>query len=205
MLQRTKFESEDSMDLRPVAKRWYEATIGLFATTLVSSTIVAVTVTLLLHESGHTLVGIALGYPMEMDLNGSRPVGESFSASWHLSVIAAAGPVVTVLQSIGGSIWMARTGDRRLYPVVLFPLLYRLVPYVLSVARPARLQFQDEIIVANTLGIHPWLGPGVVLAVLGGCWWYAIRETPVSPRRTAVVGVLSVAFAALLIVITAAV
>lgn len=162
----------------------------------------AVLTTVALHELGHSLVGGLLGNDMTMDLNGSRPVDGRYNAPWHLPVVAIAGPVVTLGQSVGGAVLMRRTGDTRLYPLVLFPFLYRIVPYLLGLAQPSRLGLQDEAIVAAFLGINLLLIAGCVILPLAALAWYGTREGDVSPGKAVGTGVLSIAFAALLIGLT---
>ena len=91
--------------------------------------------------------------------------------------------MVTLGQSVGGAVLIYRNSDSRLYPLVLFPSLYRIVPYLLGLAQLSRIGLQDEAVVAAFLGVNLLLVAGGVILPLAALAWYGTRERDGSPRN----------------------
>ena len=112
---------------------------------------------MIFHEFGHYLTGTLLGNSMEMDLNGSRPVLGVFIEEWHLPVVAIFGTIFTLFQAF--IFWTLVTffHTKNLYPFLLFPFIYRAIPYIISLIQPERLGSQDKVQFAQYFNINPWL------------------------------------------------
>ena len=116
-----------------------------------------VLITMIFHEFGHYLTGSLLGNSMEMDLNGSRPVQGEFIEDWHLPVVAIFGTTFTLLQAFVFWSLLNVYQNKNLHPFLLFPFIYRVVPYVISLIQPARLGRQDKAQFAQYFNFNPWL------------------------------------------------
>ncbi len=123
----------------------------------------AVLITMIFHEFGHYITGSFLGNNMVMDLNGTRPLQGEFIEEWHLPIIAISGTVFTLFQAFIFLVLLRFYQTKYLYPFLIYPLIYRLVPYVISLFNPERLWRQDKAQFAQYFNFNPWL---LILPVL---------------------------------------
>src|SRR5258705_4270318 len=86
-------------------------------------TLVAVTVSWVLHEFAHWIAGRLLGYEMGMTLNKSFPVDGKYGSGRDYQLISAAGPAFTLIEAIFVFIMMRRKKMTGLYPF-LFTCFY---------------------------------------------------------------------------------
>ncbi|WP_458206067.1 hypothetical protein [Haladaptatus sp. NG-SE-30] len=178
----------------------FRRTISRLGVPYLLATLAAVLSTMVLHELAHTTVGELLGNRMVMSLNGSCPIEGVYGSPWHLAIVALAGPLVTVGQAMVAAVWLRRSGDERIYPFLLVPLLYRGVPYLIAVASPSWLGRQDEAIVAAELGVSPWLGAGLTVATLVVVWVWGSSRSPIDGWTTVTTALIAIGATALLVV-----
>lgn len=115
--------------------------------------------TFVVHEGAHALAGIALGHEMTVSLNSSAPVGSVPNA--HGLMIAAAGPLVTL---IGGLIAFALVLARDsliAYGVLYMALFMRFMAAVISLMNP-----NDEARISLGLGLGLYTLPLIMVAAL---------------------------------------
>ncbi len=126
--------------------------------------LLAVLVTMLIHELGHYLMGVLLGNEMEMDLNGTRPVSGFFSQDWHLPLVVLSGPLFTLGQALIFYLLVSKRKGFYYYPFLFYPALYRTVPYLFSLLAEERFALQDKVQLANYYNLNPW--PIIVIFLL---------------------------------------
>ena len=112
---------------------------------------------MIFHEFGHYITGRFLGNSMVMDLNGTRPLQGRFIEEWHLPIIAISGSIFTFFQALLFFALLSFHQSKYLYPFLIYPFIYRLVPYVISVFNPERLWRQDKAQFAQYFNFNPWL------------------------------------------------
>lgn len=117
----------------------------------------AVLITMIAHELGHYITGSVLGNNMIMDLNGSRPTQGNFVAEWHLPIVAIAGTIVTLFQAFIFMLLLNIFPTKNLYPFLIYPFIYRLVPYKIAIIQPERLWRQDKAQFAQYFNFNPWM------------------------------------------------
>jgi len=124
-----------------------------------------------LHELGHALTSKAFGYDVVMTINKVRSSGGVGDAPlWHSLLIAAAGPLVTIILSVLAYLNRARLG--MLAPIIIFnAMIMRIIAAGVSISHP-----NDEAWVSDTLGIGMWTLPVLVCALLAGIFVAVARE-----------------------------
>lgn len=127
---------------------------------------------MLLHELAHYAAGIALGNSMKMNLNLVRPLSAYVHPS-HPLLVAAAGPVATMIQATGATAAMFLHRERGGWLVGFagFPVVYRVWPYVVSSSTQ-----QDEVLVGVALGLG-WAVPVMIWCALGALAFAGARRT----------------------------
>jgi hypothetical protein len=115
--------------------------------------------TFLFHEFAHWLAGVALGHDMIASPNhvwskDPMPVGDQ-------GLVAAAGPLVTIVQGIIG-FWLVRRRQSHVGFALLYMAFFmRLLATAMSLFNP-----NDEASVSQLLGIGTWTIPLIVVSGL---------------------------------------
>lgn len=116
-------------------------------------------ITNLLHESGHWLMGTALGIDVRFGLNGVPYL--SPTAPWQRALADAAGPLVTVVQAIVAYLMVRRSASLKAFAFLYAAAFMRLVAGLVSVMHP-----NDEARLGMYLGLGKWTLPVLVAAGL---------------------------------------
>lgn len=160
-----------------------------------AATVIAVPFTILAHELGHFLTGIALGHP-DVTLHFasvSSGATDAGAPAWELGLVAAAGPLVSLAMA-GVCTWMAHR--HRPYPLVVAAGFVAPVKFVIGVVfLMSRLRGAeggspnfDEFNAAVHFGISPvWTSLAGAL-VLVAAWVLLIRSLPPGRRGLPLVG-----------------
>lgn len=119
----------------------------------------AVAVTWLVHEGAHWLAGTALGHAMTFNLNSVSPTAP-VSLRDQL-IIAAAGPVVTLIQGVVAFLLILRRDSLAAYAFLFFAALMRVMAAGISLFNP-----NDEARVSLDLGLGQWTLPLLVSGLL---------------------------------------
>ena len=122
--------------------------------------------TSVLHEAGHWIAGQMLGYSMKMSLNAASPIQGALRPGFDATAVAAAGPLVTMLQAIAAYWLIVRTGSADFYPPLLCALFMGVAGMLVSVCRP-----NDEAAVSLASGLGTWTLPLVAVAFLFVLTW----------------------------------
>ncbi len=153
---------------------------------------------IILHEMGHLLVGLSLGFPVQMHV-GSVSGGPAIGTATNLNVAmaAAAGPLVTIaLMAI--AIWglIRRPGSRWAFALAITAPIRFIVggTYLFWVGKAwfEEATFQgtpnfDEYNVALALGLSPvWVVAVQTVGLFAYWFWVSIQPRPVA--RIASVG-----------------
>ncbi len=163
---------------------------------LASGTIAA-PLTILTHELGHFLTGLAFKHP-GLALHYGSVTSDAAKAgypAWQLAIVAAAGPLVTSATVVLCCYLATRY---RPHPLVvatgLFaPLKFSVglvyIYYWLSGVRNSSPNF-DEFTVAKHAGISPFIPILIGVAILIGGWTWLIRRIPTGTRSSALAGAI---------------
>ena len=115
--------------------------------------------TSLVHEAAHWLTGVALGHTMSFSING---VGAAAGTSVRDHIlIAAAGPLVTLLQGIVAFMLVRSRDSVAAYGVLFFALMMRATAMGVSL-----FHLNDEARISDLLGLGPWTLPSLMVGVL---------------------------------------
>jgi hypothetical protein len=134
-----------------------------------------VAATFVVHELAHGLMGATLGYDVFVKLNGSGLVGGGdYRSALDRDLVAAAGPVVTLLQGVFG-VWLVhRRPNLVSFSVVLSALLMRALAAAFTLKMP-----NDEGRLGLSWGVGLWTVHAlVVAALLVMTIWAARRVRP---------------------------
>lgn len=132
--------------------------------------------TYLAHEFGHWAGGEAVGVDMWMSLNKAGPVAGSLPGAFEALIIAASGPVVTLIIAILAYIMAAARRSLFAYGILYFQFMFRLAAGGITLAGNHP---NDEAAVGVMLGIGPYvLTLGVSLVLLAMTWDIARRLRP---------------------------
>lgn len=150
-----------------------------------ASALIAAPLTILTHELGHFLAGLAFGHPGVVIHYGSvsSDAAKAGFPPWQLAIVAAAGPLVTCATVILCCYLVARYRPHPLVAAVgLFaPLKFSVglvfIYYWLSGVRNSSPNF-DEFNVAKHVGISPFIPILIGVAVLVGGWFCIVRSIP---------------------------
>lgn len=179
--------AETSSRVSSRSTRWW-----LSATLWFASGMIAAPLTILTHELGHFLAGLAFNHPGLAIHYGSvtSDAAKAGYPSWQLAIGAAAGPLVTCATVVLCCYLVARYRPHPLVVAVgLFaPLKFSVglvfIYYWLSGARNSSPNF-DEFNVAKQAGITPFIPILIGVAVLIGGWFWLIRSIPRGNRIVA--------------------
>ena len=168
-------------------KAWWRRATEWFA-----SAIVAAPLTILTHELGHFLAGLAFNHPRVVLHYGSvtSDAAKAGCPPWQLAIVAAAGPLVTFATVLLCCYLAARYRPHPLIVAVgLFaPLKFSVglvfIYYWLSGVRNSAPNF-DEFNVAKQLGISPLIPIIIAVAVLVGGWFWLVRSISKGQRTLA--------------------
>lgn len=111
-------------------------------------TMIAVMFTWTLHEFFHWTAGELLGNDMIMTLNTCYPKSGQYLASWHATVISAAGPVITLIQAIIFYYLLKNKFSKFLFPFLLTCLYMRFLAGAMNFINP-----NDEGRISLDLGL----------------------------------------------------
>jgi hypothetical protein len=112
-----------------------------------------------MHESGHWLMGAALGMDMRFGLNGVRYL--SATADWQRALADASGPLVTIVQGIVAYVLVRRGASLKAFAFLYAAAFMRLVAGLVSVLHP-----NDEARLSMYFGLGKWTLPVLVAAGL---------------------------------------
>lgn len=116
-----------------------------------------------LHELGHALAAKWLGYAeVEITLNRAGPTG-GYETNRHRLIGEAAGPAVTLLIALIGTVYAKAHGSIVAYLFVLASFFIRIPAQIASFFAP-----NDEMVVSQALQLPSWLVPVMMLASLAG-------------------------------------
>ena len=138
----------------------------------------AVLATTLLHEAGHWLMGTALGHPMRMSLNEAGPVPGYTLPGNDLLLIAAAGPLVTVMQAVIAWVLIRGRNSAMAYAFLFSAWFMRFAAAFVSLSHP-----NDEARISLVLLGGQWWLPGIVVAGLSALLWSAARWLGISWKK----------------------
>lgn len=155
---------------------------------------VAVMTTFFLHEGAHWLAGELLGNDMTMTLNVAYPTSRRYLEASHLLYVAAAGPLVTLLQAILACWINVRFPSVWSYPFLLTPVVMRALALLVNMSRP-----QDEARVSLALGLGSATLPLIVCAILATLAIAASRRNGYSRRFNGLSIVLVITFSSAVI------
>ncbi|MBB5175053.1 hypothetical protein [Texcoconibacillus texcoconensis] len=161
----------------------------------------AVLLTMVIHEFGHYITGNALGNSMAMDLNGTRPIHGNFVEKWHLPIVAISGTIFTLLQAFIFLLLLVIFQTQSLYPFLIYPLIYRLVPYIVSLLNPERLGRQDKAQFAQYFGFNPWLLIVPVLILLFIFVYKGTKKVDINWRQISFTTIMSIIFTIIILFI----
>ncbi|MEO8064429.1 MAG: hypothetical protein ABI821_16960 [Pseudomonadota bacterium] len=123
----------------------------------------------LIHEFAHWIAGVALGHDMIASPNHVWPRDEI--SVRDMAIVAAAGPVVTIVQGVVG-FWLVRRRHSQLgFALLYIAFFMRVLAAGLSLFNP-----NDEARVSQMLGLGTWTIPLVVVAGLAILLVSASRE-----------------------------
>ena len=125
--------------------------------------IVATIVTYLIHEAGHWAMGEILGYDMWVNINSAGLARGEYRAEWHGQLVAAAGPIITLLQGVIAFIIIRKHKAITAFAFLFPALMMRIMAMAVSLKNP-----NDEAKVSEWLGLGPWTLHIFVVAVLLG-------------------------------------
>lgn len=154
-----------------------------------ASGVIAAPLTILTHELGHFLTGLAFNHPGVVLHYGSvtSDAAKAGYPAWQLAVVAAAGPLVTCATVVLCCYLVARDRPHPLVVAVgLFaPLKFSVglvfIYYWLSGVRNSSPNF-DEFTVAKQAGISPFIPIFIGVAFLVGGWLWLILSIPRGKR-----------------------
>ncbi|NNF95235.1 MAG: hypothetical protein HKM91_11675 [Altererythrobacter sp.] len=142
------------------------------------SLFLCILITHYLHELGHALTAVALGYEVSMTSNVVRPIAGAYQSELHSNLISLAGPLVTIF--IATAAFILRLKLKFLAPIILWnTLTMRLLAAIVSLRNP-----NDEAAVSANLGLGDWTLPAIVCVFLLtlfvitarqrrlSVWWY---------------------------------
>ncbi len=125
--------------------------------------LVAVLFSWLSHELAHWLAYTVLGYEAVMTFNTVYIKSGGHRAEWHMVLVSAAGPLLTILQAVAVYFWLRKKGwNPNVYPFLLIPLYTRLLAGVMNF-----INLNDEGRISHFLGIGDYTLSIVVSAFLG--------------------------------------
>lgn len=132
--------------------------------------------TFLVHEAVHALAGGALGYPMRLNFNSASPQTGLYRSAFDAALVIAAGPAATVAAALMAFLFWRRREFGFLLVTAAFVM--RLFASAVSIGKP-----NDEMRLGIHLGLHPWLLPLAVTALLGALTVFAARGRGIGWRE----------------------
>nr|WP_298931495.1 hypothetical protein [uncultured Erythrobacter sp.] len=124
-----------------------------------------------LHEFGHAFAAKSLGYDVELTINKVISAASRETAPLlHLILIAAGGPLVTMILSVLA--YLARSRLGMLAPIIIFnALAMRVIAAIISISNP-----NDEAWISSALGLGTWTVPALVCVFLSAIFVLIARE-----------------------------
>ncbi len=130
--------------------------------------VIAATVflTWLIHEFGHWLMGILLGYSSTMTLNGTSYHEGQNVTDWHKNIVSAAGPLVTLIQGLLAFLYLRTIGwCKHVYPILFTAFYMRLLAGLMNF-----IMLNDEGRIGAFLGI----GTFTLSILISGSLFYMV-------------------------------
>ncbi len=121
----------------------------------------AVVFTFVVHEGAHWGAGEALGYDMWLRANSAGLAGGEYATPLHAQIVAAAGPLITLLQAALSLILIAATRAAFFFPFLFSALMMRVLATGVSLSTP-----NDEARVSEWLGVGMWTLPAIMISIL---------------------------------------
>jgi hypothetical protein len=122
--------------------------------------------TTIVHELAHFGMGLALGHDMAMSFNQAHAVSAGSVSARDAMLIAAAGPVITILQAIIAFTMIRGRAYLLAYPFLFAAWFMRFAAAIVSLSHP-----NDEARLSiDLLGGMWWLPTAVVLGLLVLVW-----------------------------------
>jgi hypothetical protein len=159
--------------------------------------------TILLHELAHYLGGVIYNFPTQVLHYGSvtHTAKEQGFPEWQIGIAIAAGPVFTVLFTLGCCLYAAKS--KHVLGAIILGIaasvrsLIVCIFYFIGLARILIRgekyrgeQNFDEYNVAQAFNLSLPLLLAVQLILLIWAWWFLIRKTPKTNRRLILAGIL---------------
>ena len=122
----------------------------------------AVIFTWLIHEFSHWLTSEALGYDSIMRINSVSYLDGENPTEWHRIIVSAAGPIVTILQTIVVFFFLkSQKWNKYIYPLLFTAFYMRFVAAQMNLINP-----NDEGRISAFLGIGTFTLPIIVSVFL---------------------------------------
>lgn len=115
--------------------------------------------TFCVHEFAHWITGVALGHDMVATPN--HVWARDAIGTWDQARVAAAGPVVTIVQGVFGYLLVRRRRSHFGFALLYMAFFMRLLAAAVSVFNP-----NDEARISQLLGLGTWTLPALVVAGL---------------------------------------
>jgi hypothetical protein len=157
--------------------------------------LVAVFFTFAVHEVAHGLMGAALGYDMEVRINGAEPVNPAGMTPVARDVITAAGPAITLVQGFAAAYLASITGWAAAFQVAAAALMMR----VLAAGASLRMA-NDEARLGLSWDLGYWTVHVAVIGALALCMLWAARAARPSAGRF-LFSILGIGAAMILVVV----
>lgn len=140
-------------------------------------TLVAVTITWVMHEFAHWSVGELFGNRMIMTLNTSYPVSGNYLLQGQEHLISAAGPLITLVEAFVVYYLMRKNSSIYLFPFLLTCLYMRTLAGMMNV-----IHLNDEGRISKALGLGPFVIPFLIFGILFYLVYDITRRKKLSTR-----------------------
>ncbi len=144
--------------------------------------IAAVLLTLFLYDAGYYLAGSGLGYEMEFEFLGTRAV-ENYETEYDRVFTAAGGLIALVFQVLFFYTIIFLSSSRYLLGFLFFPLVYRVLPYLIGLINYDIITSQSEYLLSIYSGLPLWLMLGGMLLIFAVLNIHARFKTGLSWKR----------------------
>ena len=124
-----------------------------------------------IHEYAHWQIGVLRGYDMWITFNQAGPTQGHFESRLDQILVAAAGPIVTIVQALVSVALIVRFRQLWLYAFLFLTLWTRVLAFAVSyLTHP-----NDEAVISNLLSLPMWLIPSVSVCILFCATYYGSR------------------------------
>lgn len=91
------------------------------------------------HEFTHWLMGESLGYDMAMYINHTEPADGKYRSPEDYQLVALAGPLITIFLTLITTLYVRRTRDLRLFPLIFAGFYIILLSGIMNIFNPVDL------------------------------------------------------------------